>query len=66
MSLSKATIQFKSVADLWAYRISATNGSYQMNLAKCLITCLCTKEQIQLAVDKYNGKVVSVVKDQIA
>ena len=63
MSKSKVIIRFTSLNNLWAFRLDIGANDFAMNLAELTITCECSKEHIELAIGKYNGKVVERVKD---
>ena len=64
MSTSKVSIRFTSLTNLWAFRLAIGANEFSMNLGELIITCHCTKEHIELAQSKYNGKVVSEVKEK--
>ena len=38
---------------------------FEMNLSQLIITCQCTAEDVALAAEKYNGKIVETKKQVI-
>jgi len=56
--MKKTTLVFLSLKDLWAFRQEIQANHIEINTKSKSITCDCTKEHINLAVNKYNAKVV--------
>jgi len=52
------TLQFKSPELLWNFRIAALIDFLEMDAAKCLLTCDCSAQQLELAVKTYKAIVV--------
>lgn len=64
MSKTRVSIQFTSLTKLWEFRMAIDANVFEMNLHELTITCQCTEEQIELAVQKYNGKIVKAKKQE--
>lgn len=64
MTTTKVSIQFTSLTKLWAFRMAINVNVFEMNMSELTITCECSKEHIQLAVDEYNGRVVGTKKQE--
>jgi hypothetical protein len=58
MQKTKVTIKFSSLTNLWAFRMVIDANIFEMNMSQISITCECTEEQVQLAIEKYNGKLI--------
>lgn len=56
MEKTKVTIQFTSLTKLWEFRMAIDANIFEMNMSKIAISCECTKEQIDMALKVYNGK----------
>lgn len=55
---NEITLQFKTMDDLWAFRIEALINFTGMNKEKCLLGCKCSAQNMQLAIEKYKAIVV--------
>jgi len=64
MSTSKITLCFTNLTNLWAFRLASEMNKFEMNLAELSITCYCSKEQIELAIQEFNGKIVATAKEE--
>ena len=64
MTISKVSIRFTSLNNLWAFRLDISAYEFSMNMAELTLTCQCSAEHIQLAKEKYNGKVVGHVREE--
>jgi len=53
--MEEITLQFRSLDDLWAFRIDALISFIGMNADKLLLTCRCSKASMQLALSKYKA-----------
>lgn len=62
MSKSKVTIQFTSLTNLWAFRTAIAVNVFEMNMSEISITCECRKEDIELAIEKYKGRLLETQK----
>ena len=62
MAKSKVTIKFTSLTSLWSFRTTIAVNIYEMNLSEISITCECTKEEVELALQKFKGKLVQMEK----
>ena len=58
MTWTKVTIKFTSLTNLWAFRSAIAVNIFEMNLSEISITCDCTKEDIELAEQKFKGKLI--------
>ena len=65
MSTSKVTLRFTSLTNLWAFRLASAMNKFEMNLAELIITCECSKEQIELAIKEFKGKVIATLKEEV-
>lgn len=65
MQKSKVSIQFTSLTKLWSFRMAINANVFEMNMAQIMITCECTKEQIHMAVEVYEGKVVELKTEEV-
>ena len=65
MTWSKVTIKFTSLTNLWSFRSSIAVNVFEMNLSEISITCDCTPDDIQLAVEKFHGRVLHEKKEVI-
>jgi hypothetical protein len=65
MTKTSVSIQFTSLTKLWAFRMAIRANVFEMNLSQLTITCQCTAEDVALAAEKYNGKIVET-KKQVA
>ena len=63
MIKTKVTIQFPSLASLWAFRSHVSLSICEIIVSSNLLICDCSVEEIQEAVTKYKGKVIQVVDD---
>jgi hypothetical protein len=64
MTPTRVSIQFTSLTKLWAFRMAINVNVFEMNLSQLTITCECSKEDIQLALEEYNGSVVQTKKQE--
>ena len=55
----KVILKFATVSSLWSFRLEINAQVFEMNLQQLSITCECSKQQIELAVNKYKASVVS-------
>lgn len=55
---NQITLQFKSLDDLWAFRIGELIHFIEMDHNECILTCRCSVQQIEMAVKKYKATVV--------
>ena len=62
MLKTKVSIQFSSLTNLWAFRTAIAVNVFEMNMSEISITCECTKEEIELAMEKFKGKLVQMEK----
>ena len=51
-------LQFLSLDDLWAFKFEVDANFFEMNPRLRTIVCDCTKEEIDLAIKKFNAIVV--------
>ena len=65
MSTSKVTVRFTNLNNLWAFRLASAMNKFEMNLAELSITSCCSKEQIELAIKEFNGKIVATVNEEV-
>jgi hypothetical protein len=63
MNKTNVSIRFTSLTNLWAFRREIDINLFEMNLSKLMITCECSEEEIQLAIEKYNGKLIDAKKE---
>lgn len=64
MQKTKVSIQFTSLIKLWEFRMAIDANVFEMNMSQIAITCECTKEQIDMAMEIYNGKLLEAKKEQ--
>ena len=62
MQKTRVSIQFTSLTNLWAFRMAIDVNVFEMNVSKIMITCECSKEQIELAKSEYKGRVVEIIE----
>ena len=55
---NEITLQFKSLNDLWAFRIEALIDFIEMDNENYTLTCRCPQADIELAVKKFKASVV--------
>jgi hypothetical protein len=55
---NEITLQFRSLDDLWAFRIAALISYIEMDKENCILICKCSHEYLQLAVKKYGASVI--------
>lgn len=60
---SRVSIRFTSLTKLWAFRMAINVNVFEMNMSELTITCQCNEEDIQLAANKYGGKVVNTKQE---
>jgi hypothetical protein len=65
MQKAKVTIKFSSLTNLWSFRMVIEANIFEMNMSQISITCECTEEQVQLAIEKYNGQLVGTKEEAI-
>jgi hypothetical protein len=65
MQKAKVTIKFSSLTNLWSFRMVIEANIFEMNMSQISITCECTKEQVQLAIENYNGQLVETKEKAI-
>ena len=58
MCTSEVTIQFNSYYQLREFMRRIDTEFYDVSFTKFTITCHCTKENLDLAVEQYNGKII--------
>ena len=58
-------LQFPSMDSLWRFRFEVNANFFQMNPSKRTIICNCTKEHIELAIKKYNAKIVDQKTERV-
>jgi hypothetical protein len=63
MQKTRASIQFTSLTNLWAFRMAIAVNVFEMNLSKIMITCECSNEDIELAINQYKGKLVEIKQE---
>lgn len=51
-------LQFRSIDELWAFRIEALIYFIDMDKENYVLTCKCSSAHIELAVKKYKASVV--------
>jgi len=66
MQKTKVSIQFTSLTKLWEFRIAINANIFEMNMSEMTITCECSTEHIQMAIEQYKGKVVERRKEENA
>lgn len=64
MSTKNVTLQFTSLIKLWDFRRAINAHVFEMNLHNSTITCECTEEQVQLALNQYGAKIYKGQKVQ--
>jgi hypothetical protein len=64
MQKSKVSIQFTSLTKLWEFRMAIDINIFEMNLSQLTINCECTEEQITMAMEIYNGKLLKAKKEE--
>jgi len=57
------TLQFPSLDSLYKFRAEINTTNFEVSIQKYLLTCDCTKEEIQLAASEYNAKVFTGKKN---
>jgi hypothetical protein len=63
MNKTKVSLKFTNLSNLWAFRLAIDVNVFEMNLSELMITCDCTREHIQLATEKFGGRVVELKKE---
>jgi hypothetical protein len=56
------TLQFRSLDDLWAFRIAALITVVEMDQVHITLTCTCSKAAMDLAVSQYKASVILAAK----
>jgi len=56
--MDKVTLVFPSVQEMWQFKIVSKANYIEINLPARSLTCSCSREEIELAVKKFNAKVV--------
>ena len=51
-------IKFRSLDELWSFRIETLIDFIEMDRESCTLTCRCFQRQLQVAVKKYGARVV--------
>ncbi|MGN6163706.1 MAG: hypothetical protein ACTHOF_04120 [Flavisolibacter sp.] len=65
MNKKRASIQFTSLTKLWEFRMVIKVNVFEINMKDITITCQCTQEDIDLALQQYKGKVVATIKEEV-
>jgi hypothetical protein len=60
----KASIQFSTIVQLWAFRMELHGNNCEMNLPKLTMVCYCTREEISLATDKYHARLLEPLEER--
>jgi hypothetical protein len=58
--MKKTTLIFLSLNDLWDFRQAIQANYIEINTKNKSITCDCSKEHIDLAINKFHAKVAFV------
>lgn len=53
------TLQFANVQQLWKFRIEVRANILEINIKNITLSCQCSDEHIQLAVQKYKAVVIN-------
>ena len=56
--MQKTTLVFLSLKELWEFRQAIHANYIEINTKNKSITCDCTREHIQLAIDQFHAKVM--------
>jgi hypothetical protein len=59
------TLQFPTARELWSFRLEIEATIFEFNLRDRTLTCQCSDDHIKLAIEKYNGKLISTDPDKI-
>ena len=58
-AMQKTTLVFMSLKDLWEFRQAIQANIIEINTKNKSIACECSKEHIELAINRFHGKVVN-------
>ena len=61
--MQKVTLQFKSAAQLWAFKQTIKAHSVEVNLTRCTLICDCSEMEVALATEKYNARIIQNESD---
>jgi hypothetical protein len=57
--MKKVTLHFKSIQQLWQFKQAINTQEVEVNFDQCTLTCHCDEKEVQLAIDRFNAKVLS-------
>jgi hypothetical protein len=57
------TYQFPTIQAMWAFKHEIHTNFYEMDARKRVLTCECTNDQMDLAIIKYNGHIIKLMKE---
>ena len=60
MKKERVSIRFTSLTSLWGFRTEIEANVFEMNMSQITITCECTPANIELAINKYRGKLAEL------
>jgi len=56
--VKKVILKFKTVKELWEFKMLAKAPDVEINLKRCTIICNCSEADILLAIDHYNAELL--------
>lgn len=62
--MEQVTLQFPTPQGLVAFRQLLGNAKYQISIVDLTIVCMCTKKEMELAVNTYGAKVIQKAQQQ--
>jgi hypothetical protein len=54
--MKKVTLAFKTTTELWEFKMRCHASDVQINFHHCTLSCLCSKEEIELAMKEYHAE----------
>ena len=54
--LQKTTLKFKTVRELWEFKMLTQTADVAINFHERTVTCNCNEDEIRLAINKFNAQ----------
>ena len=56
--MKQSKLKFHSVMELWAFKTLINVANVEINVANCTLVCVCSEEQLQMAIKSFRAEEV--------
>lgn len=56
--MKQTKLRFHSVMELWAFKTLINAANVEINIEGCTLVCVCSDEQVQIAIKSFSAEVV--------